>query len=538
MRATRSSTSRRRSSPIDTELDKLRRDGPEAKELERALNTIETAMIQSVEKTGRLADRMQRYNHYLGDPGYLGKDLQRYGSITAEAVRKIADAQLRKDARVVIYAVPGKQDLGPEVPTPEAVKSAPGAGSESVNADEAWRGAMPKPGRMPKLALPVPKSFKLANGLTVIHHKVAGLPIVSANLVVRSGSGANPLAIPGLASFTAEMLDEGTATRSATQLADDVAQLGTTLVTASAPDSSNVSLSVLKKNFAAALDIMADVTLHPAFAQEEIERRKSSRLASLVQVREDPSRLVSRITVASLFGEKHPFGYLEIGTEDAVKVTTRDDLMAFWKGHYVPGNAALVVAGDIDADELKALAEKSFGAWKAGPVAATAPAQPAPTSARLVIVDKPAAPQTATRVAMLGPPRRTPDYPALSVMNAALGGLFSRRGMREKQVGAEELARARDSQVRSLPGEFETGSATAQAFAGAWLYDLGLDYYAKLPARLGTVTAQDMQLAARKYVAPERLVVVVVGDQAKIEPELAKLKLGKVEHRDADARVK
>ncbi len=573
---------------IDAELDKFRREGPEAKELERALNTIETGMIQSVEKTGRLADRMQRYNHYLGDPGYFGKDLQRYRSLTAETVRKVADAQLRKDTRVVIYAVPGKQDLGAEVATPEPVKSAPGAGSESANADEAWRNEQPKPGRMSKLVLPVPTSFKLSNGLTVIHHKVSGLPIVAANLVVKSGSGANPTAKPGLASFTAEMLDEGTATRSATQLADDIAQLGTTLGTGSAPDSSHVSLSVLKKNFPAALDIMADVTLHPAFAQEEIERRKASRLASLVQVREDPGKLVGRITVASLFGEKHPFGYLEIGTEDAVKATTRADLMAFWKGHYLPGNAALVVAGDIGADELKTLAEKSFGGWKAGTVTATAPAQPAATSARLVIVDKPAAPQTATRVAMLGPPRRTPDYPALSVMNAALGGLFSSRisnnlredkgytygansgfqlrrstgifavrtslrtdvtapgvaeifkevrGMRDKPVGAEELQRARDSQVRSLPGEFETGAATAQAFGGTYLYDLGLDYYAKLPARLNAVTAQDMQLAARKYVVPERLVVVVVGDQAKIEPELAKLKLGKVEHRDADARV-
>ena len=129
-------------------------------------------MIQSVEKTGRLADRMQRYNHYLGDPGYFGKDLQRYRSLTADAVRKVADAQLRKDTRVVIHAIPGKQDLGAEVPTPEAVKSAPGAGSNQ-NADEAWRNEQParQDGEARVAGADV---ARLSNGLTVIHHKVSG----------------------------------------------------------------------------------------------------------------------------------------------------------------------------------------------------------------------------------------------------------------------------------------------------------------------------------------------------------------------------
>ncbi|HXN14951.1 MAG TPA: insulinase family protein, partial [Usitatibacter sp.] len=572
---------------IDAELEKLRREGPDAKELERARNTIESALITGVEKLGGLADRMNRYNQYLGDPGYLGKDLERYRILTLEAVRKIAEEQLRKDARVVVYGVPGKQDLGPEVPTPSAPQVAPGTGTEALNAAEEWRRTRPKSGQLAPFKLPVPKSFALANGLKVIVHQRPGLPIVAANLVLKSGSEANPLDKPVLASFTADMLDEGTRSRSATQLAEDIAQLGTTLGTGSNADSSHVEFVVLKKNFAAALDIMADVTLNPAFAPQEIERQRSSRLALLAQVRADPVALVRRATASALYGTKHPFGYLNIGTEGALQATSRDDLRGFWQRHYVPDNAALVVAGDIDADELKALAQQAFGSWQPGRRAAAATPQPRTTSARLVLVDKADAPQSALRIARLGPPRSTPDYAAIAVMNAALGGLFTSRlnntlredkgytygaasGFRfhrstgefeirtsvrtdvtapavgdalkvlegmHRPMGREEWMRARDSQLRSLPGEFETSASTVNTFAELFSYDLGLDYYRKLPSRLAAVTPNSIQAAARRYLQAQRLVVVVVGDRKKIEDGLRKLNLGAIEYRDADANV-
>jgi len=583
-------TAREIEGAIDAELDKFRREGPDAKELSRAVNTIETGTIQAFEKLGGsgLADRINRYNHYVGDPGFLGRDIERYRSLTVEAVRKVAAEQLRNEARVVVHAVAGKQDLGAEVPTPPAAQAKAGEVTEAVNAAEDWRKRRPRPGKLGQLTLPVPHSFRLANGLTVIHHERRGLPVVAANLVFKSGTEANPLDKPGLASFTADMIDEGTATRSSTQLADDIAQLGTTIETSSSADASFVAVAALKKNFAAALDILADVALRPSFPPEEIERRKASRLASLVQVREDPNALVERITAAVLYGERHPFGYLAIGTEESVKGTTREDLQQFWKQHYVPGNAALIVSGALGADELKALAEKYFGAWQASPHPALVAAEPTTARARLVIVEKPDAPQTATRVARLGPSRLTPDYPQIAVMNAALGGLFSSRisnnlreekgytygansgfqlrrntgafavrtslrtdvtapgvqeifkeikGMREKPAGLEEASRARDSQVRSLPGEFETSASTVASFRDLFVYDLGLDYFGKLPARLGAVTPAAMQAAAKKYIPPESLVVVAVGDRAKIEAELNKLNLGAVEYRDADAKI-
>jgi len=347
-------------------------------------------------------------------------------------------------------------------------------------------------------------------------------------------------------------------------------------------------MTMLSKSFPAALDIMSDVALHPAFADEEIKRQQASRLASLVQIREDASQLVSRITAAALYGPENPSGYLEIGTEASVKATDREALMNFWKTHYSPANAALVVAGDVSAEQLRTLAEKAFGGWSAPAPVASVAAEPKTTAARVVLTNKADAPQSAVRVANIGPPRSTPDYPAIVVMNAAFGGLFSSRisqnlreekgytygansrftfqrasgvfavrsnirtdvtapaigeifkeveGMRAKPVGSEELTRARDSQVRSLPGQFETNAATAGAFSNTWIYDLGFDYYRKLPAQLNAVTPAAMLAAARKYLDPQTLHVIVVGDLSKIEPEIAKLNLGTIEHRDAEARV-
>jgi len=577
---------------IDEELDRFSREGPTGNELERARNTIETRIIQGLERLGGfggVADRLNQYNHYLGTPDYLAQDIARYRQATAASVRAFAQQELKTSARVVVYGVPGEQDLGPPVPTPKPEKIPAGTGAESVNPDQPWRAAVPKPGPPRPLHLPVPKSFQLANGLTVIYSERPGLPIVAADLVVPTGSGANPPEKPGLANFTAAMLDQGTATRSALQIADEAAHLGATLATNSTMDASFVTVRSLKKNFPAALDLLADVALHPGFPLAEIDRQRASRLASLIQHREDPRLVAGEVMEGALYGPRHPYGYPELGTEAAVKATSRDDMLAFWKQSFVPNNAALVVAGNIGLEELKALVEKEFGGWQRGTSARPELGAPTTTRARLVLVDKPGAPQTRVRVAMVGVPRSTPDYAALEVMNTSLGGLFSSRinlnlreqhgytygasssfiyrrsagpffvssgirtdvtapavseifkevrRMAEAPLTDEELSLAKDSLVRSLPGEFETISRAASSFSDLFIYDLGLDYYAQLPARLSAITSADVHAVAKKYLVPDKMIVVAVGDRAKIEPELAKLNLGPVEVRDADGNVK
>lgn len=575
---------------MKAELAKLRRDGPTAKELERARNTIETAMLSQIEKVGGagLANQMNQYNQYLGDPGYLAKDIERFRRVTPADIQRVLAAQLQDQASVVVQGVPGTPDLGAEVPTPPAGAAAAGP-TTSVNRDEAWRKQVPKAGPQPKIVLPQGTSFTLANGLTVIHNYNPALPLVAAELVVKSGSEANPLDRSGLSGFTAQMLQEGTATRSAPEIADQVAQLGAFLGTASTADASTAQVLSLKTNFSAALDLLADVVQHPVFPAAEVERQRASRIGALAQQRDSGPAVAAKVEAAALYGAGHPYGYVELGTETALKATSREDLLTFWQQHYVPNNAALVVSGDISQADLKTLVDAKFGGWKQAAVAPSLAGKAQTSGARLILVDKPGAPQTALRLSVIGPDRKTPDYAPLQVMNAALGGLFTSRlntnlreekgytygvrsafqyrrepgpfaiaasvrtdvtgpsvvemfkevnGMIERPMTAAELSNARNSQVLSLPGHFDTNQAVGASLANIYIYDLGLDYYAKLPQRYASVTGPQIQAVAKKYLQPEKLIVIGVGDKAKIEPQLAPLKLAPVEYRDADGKVK
>ncbi|TQK06935.1 pitrilysin family protein [Herbaspirillum sp. SJZ107] len=580
---------------IDAELKALRDVGPSDAEVERARNTIETAMLTSIEKLGGagLANQLNQYNQYTGDPGYLTRDLERLRRVSAADVRRVAQAWLQPNARVVVTGVPGTPDFGPDVPTPKpstkpAAKAARAKAVAGINRDEAWRRSPPKAGPAPAFTLPGGEAFKLPNGLTVIHHYNPALPLVAAELVVKSGSDANPDGHPGLAGFTAQLLQEGTATRSAPRIADEIAQLGAFLGSDSTADASTVSLLSLRSTFGAALDVMADVVQHPAFPTAEVERQRAARLGELTRQRDDPARVAAVAAAGALYGPRHPYGYGQLGTEPAIRATTRDELAGFWRRHYVPSNAALIVSGAVTRDELQALATARFGAWPRA--AATAPdtGQPGGSKARLVVVDKPGAPQTALRVTLLATSRKTPDYPALQVMNAALGGLFSSRinlnlredkgysygvfsglrysrtpgpftiagsvrtdvtgasvaeifkevrGVREQPLPAAELAGARDSQVYSLPGQFETNSGIGASLAETYVFDLPLDYWRSLPDQLRRVTAAQVQAVADKYLPPERMKVIAVGDRAKILPQLQPLGLGQPELRDADGQL-
>ena len=579
-------------SAIDAELAALAANGPGIEEVERARNGIETEIVRGLERLGGfggVADRLNLYNHYLGDPAYLPQDIARIRRVTPADVRSFAQRYLRRSSRVVVHGVPGTKQLPPD---PAAGPAPPSASTamEGINLAEPWRAEPPAPGRQPGLKLPVPVAMTLPNGLAVLLLEQPDLPVVSANLVIGTGSGANPRDSPGLANFTAAMLDEGTTTRNALAIADEVARLGAVLSTGSSIDSSAVQVRSLKKTFAEALALAADVAINPAFPAEEVERQRKSRLAALVQERENPASVAQRVTAAVLYGPSHPYGYTELGTEASNRSIDRAAMQAFWKAHFVPNNAALVVAGDITADELKGLASRVFGAWPRGAPSASPAPEPAPTRARLVLVDKPGSPQTELRVAKIGIPRSAPDYFAAQVANSILGGLFSSRlnlnlredkgytygawsvfaafrspgpfvagagvrtdttaasvvemlkeirRMSETAPEAGELTLAKEFLVRSLPGEFEATDAIVNNLQQVYVYDLGLDYFARYPDRVAGVSAADAQGAARRHLAPDRLVVVAVGDKAAILPALEKagLELGPPELRTPDGSV-
>jgi zinc protease len=568
---------------IDAELAAMRTAGPTQAEVDEARNTLVASIVRGLETlggSGGVADQLNRYNHYLGDPDYLGRDVARYQRIAPRAVRDAAANQLRPTARVVVFGVPGEKVI---VDPPRSTQAGTDPPPATTPID--WRAQTPGPGPATPLRLPVPQRFTLPNGLTLLLVESHRLPVVSANLMVLAGSDRNPADRPGLAAFTADMLDEGTRTRDSLQIARDQGALGATLSTTSTTDYSAVALRTLRPNADAAFALMADVVLNPAFAAAEIERLRASRLTALQQQRDNPTAIAQRAFNADIFGAQHPYGYTELGTQQSLQQISRQDVEAFWKAGFTPTNAALVVAGDIDAKTLQALAQKHFGSWQGPRPAPTELVTPQPAPRHFIVVDRGASPQTALRLGGVGFSRSSPDYVPLEVMNGILGGLFSSRinlnlrerngytygarsgfgfrrgagpfviqtsvrsdatgraileifkevdGMRDRPVEPAELVLSKDSFSRSLPGLFETTGDAASSAGQLFVYGLPLDYYNGLPAKVDAVTAADVQRVARAAADPAKLVVVAVGDGAMISPELRKLELGPVETRNAD----
>ncbi len=572
---------------MNEELERFRNEGPTAAEIDRARNLSETRTIGSLERLGGfggVADQLNLYNQYVGRPDYLAQDITRHRAVTPDSVRRFVQQYLKNDARVVVYGVPGTPSLGPEVPETAAQASSP---AESETPDEPWRSATPKPAAATAFRFPAPQTFQIANGLRVIYAEQSAVPFVTATLVVRTGSDASPVDRPGLANFTVTMLDQGTATRSSLQLVDDAAQIGASLSASSTMDTSTVGTSSLSRNFPAALKLLADVALHPGFPAEEVERQRAARLANLVQQRANPASVVSTAMALALYGPAHPYGFTELGTPDSNKKITRDELQAFWRQHFVPGNAALVVAGSIPIHELRLLVDATFGKWPRGTSTPVPLGQPTSTKARLVVVDRPGSPQTQVRVASIGAPRSSPDYLPLRVMNEILGGLFSSRinlnlreehgytygagsqftfrreagpfvvssgvrtdvtapavqeilkeirKMAETSVTPDELALAKDSIMRSLPATFETSARTVGSLSSLFVYGLPLNYYSTLTGQVAAVNAQAVLAVSKKYLVPEKMVVIAVGDRSKIGAAL-EADLGPAELRDPDGVV-
>jgi zinc protease len=567
---------------VDAELNKLLTDGITAGELDRARNVAESALVRGLQRTNGVANRLNYYNQYLGTPDYFSKDLARYDAVTPADISKVVQSTFKRNSRAVVYGVPGDKVIVevPKTSEEENKQEAAAAGaSKSAMADESWRTTPPTPGPAPKFTLPVAKRVKLANGLSVLLVERHNLPLVSATLYTLSGSELNPVDKPGLSSFTANMLGEGTTTRSSLQFSDDTDQIGATFNAEAGYSSAFVELTSLTWNSTAGFDLLADAALRPAFDPKEIERLRSRRITAVLQEDDEPGAVAFRTIDRGLFPNS-PYGYSVLGTEASNKAITHGDMETFWKQGYVPSNAFLAVAGDLSEAALTELANKYFGSWTGPAFTTKVPVTPHAPAPATLIVDKPGAPQTFLAVAGLGASRNTPDFVPLSVMNTALGGLFSsrinmnlreehgytygafssfqyRRGVgpffaaasirtdstapaaqemfkelkriRESELTADELSKAKDSFSKSLVANFETVEATATTIGLQDVFGLPLAYYRDLPEEIAKVNSADALRVAKQYIHPEATILVAVGDRAVIEPKLKELHVGEVQ---------
>lgn len=445
----------------------------------------------------------------------------------------------------------------------------------------------PKAGPPPTLTLPPIQKQKLSNGLAVWLVEQHEVPVAQVNLIVGSGSSADPAGRLGTASLTAAMLDEGAGTRGALELADAIEFLGAQLSTSSSFDQSALRLSVPVARLADALPLMADVVTRPGFPANELERLRKERLTGLLQARDDPAEIVRVAFPRLLFGPEHRYGTAAIGTEASVQAITLDDVRTFYTANYRPDNATLLVVGDVTPATVLPLLEQALGGWRVDGQAAarvTVPQAPQLTKRQIYLIDKPGAAQSQIRIGWIGVPRSTKEYATLLVLNTILGGSFTSRlnqNLREKNgytygassafdmrrsagpflaaagvqtdktadalreffnelnairkpVPADELDKAKNYVALGFPGEFETTGDMARKLEELVVFGLPDDTFSTFVDQVTRVTAAEVEKAAMQHVQPDKFAVVIVGDRKTVEAGVRALNLGPLQMLSVD----
>ena len=445
------------------------------------------------------------------------------------------------------------------------------------------RSKPPTLGPPPKVSLPPIVTRQLPNGLKLMIVEQHELPVADFVLVVGSGGTLDPAAKGGVANLTSSMLTEGTTSRSALEIADQIAFLGIGLTAGSTWDAATVSLHTPTSQLDSALALFSDVVLRPAFRADDFERVKKNRLTALVQLKDRPTAIADQAYAAILYGTSHPYGHNLLGTEASVTAMSAADLQSFYRANFLPNNATLIVVGDVTPAQVEQKISALFGGWQRGNVTPFKFGDaPKAGATSVYLIDKPGAAQSSFRIGSIGVPRSTRDYFALNVMNTILGGTFTSRLMQNlrethgytygacsrfdmrqsagpftasaeivaaktdsgliefmKELNAirdtvpvEELNKAKRFLQLSLPGDFETTQQIANQLIPVVLYGLPLDYYNGFVANVDKITQADVQRVARQYINPSSLAIVIVGDRKSIEAGLKAVNAGPIVVRD------
>ncbi|HYD55185.1 MAG TPA: pitrilysin family protein, partial [Gemmatimonadaceae bacterium] len=420
----------------------------------------------------------------------------------------------------------------------------------------------------------------LANGIRLIVAPLTKAPLVSITALVEAGATADPIGRSGLAQLAARLLLEGTEQLDGAALAERFERLGASVDAHADWDIAILSVTALTERIDEAFALVGEVLRTPSFPEREVERLKAERVADLLQLRTEPRGLADEAFDRVVYEASSRFALPAGGTLDEVQAITRDDVRAFYDARYRPTGLTLVVAGEIDVDGALALAERVLGGWK-GEQVAYVPVVDRPGSATRAVhlVAKSDAPQSELRIGHVGTSRRTPDYFAVVVMNAILGGLFSSRinlnlreahgytygafsgfdwrrqagpfavatavktevtaeavrevlheieRMRSAPVDAAELSLAASYLDGVFPIRYETTEAIAAALANLVIYDMPDDWFDTYRAHVRGVTADAVLEAAQRYLHPDQLQIVAVGEPEAIRGPLEALGVGKV----------
>jgi zinc protease len=559
---------------INEELARLLAKGLTPQELERARARKIAGFVRGIERIGGFggkSDILAMNQTFRGDPDFYQTILKYNRSATPGDLLSAGKKWLTDDVYVL------------------EVQPFPAYATSAGTVD---RSKLPTPGAPPEVKFPALQRAQLSNGLKLVLAERHAIPVVRFALQVDAGYAADQFATPGTARLAMDMIDEGTARRTALQISDQLAALGATLGAGADLDSCSVTMSTLTVSLDSALDLYADVILNPAFPAADFRRLQKQLLAEIQQEKVEPSGIALRVFPALLYGSSHAYGNPATGsgTEASVSKLTRADVQKFHQTWFKPNNATLIVVGDTTLKEITPKLDHLLGSWKQGDVPAknlaTVPQQP---KASVYLIDRPDSQQSLILVGNVAPPKANPAEIAIETMNTVLGGAFSSRvnlNLREEKhwcygagtflwpargqrqfiayapvqtdktkeslveldkemrgilgprpVTEAELSRAQDNQTLQLPGSWETLAAVGGSIGEIVRFGLPDDYFTTYPEKVRALSVDSLTKAAAEVVHPDQLVWVVVGDRSKVESAIRELKWGEIQLLDADGKL-
>lgn len=559
---------------IDQELARLLSEGPSSNELQRVKTQYVARFIRGIERIGGFggkSDILAMNQVFVGSADHYKVTLKRVEQATAEELKAVGKEWLTDGAYVLeVHPFPEYKTISSDVD----------------------RSKVPTPEPSPDVKFPELQRATLSNGLKVILAERHSVPVVDFNLLIDAGYAADQFATPGTAKLAMAMLDEGTKRRTSLQISEELALLGATLATGSNLDESNVSLSSLKTNLDASLDIFADVILNPSFPEADFKRLQKLQQDGIQNEKSEPTQMALRVFPRILYGSNHAYGnpFTGSGTESSVSKLTRTNVEEFHKTWFKSNNATVVIVGDTTLAEIKPKLEERFREWKAGEVptknVSTVEHQP---KSLVYLMDRPGSIQSILMAAEVAPPKSDPDEIAIDTMNSILGGTFTSRinmNLREDkhwsygalsilvgargqrpfiayssvqtdktkesiaEIGKElrdilekrpitdaEATKVLNNKILRLPGSWETLDAVGGSIAEIVRYGLPDNYFRTYPEKLRSLQVAQLSAAAHKVIQPDKLVWLVVGDRSKIEAGIRELELGEIRLIDTDGNA-
>ncbi|MEN0006787.1 MAG: insulinase family protein, partial [Bacteroidota bacterium] len=537
------------------------KNGPTKAEMARIKAQYFSSFIKGIERIGGFggkSDILAQHEVYGGSPDHYKKILNMVHEATAEDLRKAAEKWLSKGRHTLVCN-----------PFPEYSTSEPAVDRSK---------GLPEMGPPATAKFPTLQKATLKNGMEVVLAKREGVPTVIMDMMFDAGYASDQMGKPGTASLAMSMMDEGTKTKDALAINNELSMMGAGLSAYSDLDMSYVSMNTLKPSFEQSLDLYSDVILNPAFPQNEFDRLKSERLNGIKREKSNPVQMALRVFPKYLYGEDHAYSlpFTGSGFESTVSSMTRDDVTKFYKDWIKPNNATLIVVGDFEMEELLPMVEQKFGNWKKGKTPKKNIAQvKEQAKSTLYLMDRPESQQSVIIGGYLIEPYGDISEIARQTSINILGGEFTSRlnmnlredkhwaygaytfnpqakGQRplmayapvqtdktkesvqeilkefeqfsgDQPITQEEFDKTTNNTILQLPGQWETNNAVMGSVNNVVKYGLKDDYYQKYDQMVRDLSLEDVRKLSKKLVRPKDLSFFVVGDKEKILPGLKEL---------------